>query len=115
MFCRACRACGEKAQPHAPDELPDAAEFASKERCARHAHRGNPALLHEVKHRIEYARQDVKVLMAVRMRQGKPRHLDLFELRTELRAHFFHAHLAHEKSFDKYAIIRIEYAFVRHE
>ena len=112
-LCR--RTAGEHGKPRASDELPDAAEVSRKERRTRRSHGGDLRRRAEIEHDVKHARQDVHMLVTVRVRRMDPRRLDTPQLRGELRTHLIKTHCAAQKAYGKRRMVVDKYARLRHE
>ena len=105
----------EDGEPCPPDELPDAAEIPCKERGARRAHRGDLRLTAQIEHDVDNARQDVHMLMTVRMRRMDARRLHASQLRRKLRAHLREIHAAAQDTHGQRCVIVEEDTRLRDE
>ena len=106
---------GEYGKPRAADELSDAAELPCKERGTRRAHRRNPCRTAEIEHDAQDARQDVCVLMAVRVRRADARCLHAPQLCRQLRAHLCEIYRAAQDAEGERRVIVDEDARFRDE
>ena len=105
----------QRAEPEPSDKLPEAAERTGKERRARRAHRPDARAYREVQHDVDDAGQRVHMLMAVHMRDGHARRLDLPELCSEFPAHLFEVDAALQVAPQKRCVVGQEASILRHE
>ena len=112
-FCR-CAVC-EDGKPRASDELPDAAEMPRKERRTRRTHGGNLRLCAEIEHNVDHTRQDVHMLVTVRVRRMNPCRLDAPQLRRELCTYLIEVHRTAQETHGKCRVIVHEDTRLRYE